>query len=122
MCFDMVEGANPNNSVIWQAQSSRSLKASSTRMRLSSASALVIFISWRMVFFYISPLDERRVARVELVVKSFVTGERSLWQHWAEERPSKASATETSRVLFFSVLNRPQMPFPPQHINHRIKQ
>src|SRR5579859_4952175 len=58
----MVEGANPNNSVIWQAHNSPSLRASSTRMRFSSASALVILIKSRMecfyVLFYISPLNE----------------------------------------------------------------
>src|SRR5579883_117686 len=57
-CFDMVEGASPNSSVIWHAHNSPSLKANSTRMRFSSARALVIFIKSRIALFYISPQNE----------------------------------------------------------------
>src|SRR5579859_5330500 len=70
MCFDMVEGASPNNSVTWHAHSSPPRNASSTRMRFSSASAFVILIRFRIRHFYISRLSEIYITSVLVPVNS----------------------------------------------------
>src|SRR5258708_22818699 len=57
-CFEIVDGANPNSSVIWHTQSSPSRSARSARTRFASASALVMFRTSRIHYFYVSPTDE----------------------------------------------------------------
>src|SRR5208283_5279456 len=59
-CLDMVDGAKPNSSVIWQTHSSRRRSARRIRTRLGSDSALVTAMNSRIDCYFVKQLNEYR--------------------------------------------------------------
>src|ERR1035437_3935872 len=68
-CLEVVDGARPNSSVIWQTQSSPPCKASNMRTRFSSASALVTAMNSRVVIQRISSFNEIKIGEGGFLVK-----------------------------------------------------
>src|ERR1035441_6888448 len=57
-CFEVVEAARPNNSVIWQTHSSPPWRARNMRTRFSSPSALATAMNSRIFIHHISTYNE----------------------------------------------------------------
>src|ERR1017187_1981513 len=71
-CFETVDGAKPNSSVIWQTHNSPRRNASRIRTRFGSDNALVMAMNSRIANIVISSNNEIIIARFPAPVKGFL--------------------------------------------------